>query len=429
MTSTVFEKPVSQLGYLQFEILEGDIQQNLAQVRNGLADLMPPPGSLIALPEMWATGFVYEKLDRLGSDVPNLLQELEELAVSYQIVLAGSLPWQQGEGEHRGLFNTLFFSGIGATSPHGIAKQHLFSFWKEDRWFQAGSRPVPVALGGGDLVGGLVCYDLRFPETAQLQCRQGAEILLISAQWPRARIKQWKILLQARAIENQAFVLAANACGKWEGLRMGGLSLVIAPDGEILAEAGKERAAAVVPLDPEVQQELRERFNTVAPVPWARDDSDKIVSLDSLVEIVALRKKTGQKIVFSNGCFDIIHAGHVEYLQQARSQGDFLVLGVNDDRSIRALKGSGRPVNEELQRARVLAALGCVDAVVLFGEDTPIKLITALCPDILVKGADWKEDDIVGAAEVKAGGGRVERIPFSSQTSTTDMIRRIRAAD
>ncbi len=153
------------------------------------------------------------------------------------------------------------------------------------------------------------------------------------------------------------------------------------------------------------------------------------MSLDSLVEIVALRKKTGQKIVFSNGCFDIIHAGHVEYLQQARSQGDFLVLGVNDDRSIRALKGSGRPVNEELQRARVLAALGCVDAVVLFGEDTPIKLITALCPDILVKWADWKEDDIVGAAEVKAGGGRVERIPFSSQTSTTDMIRRIRAAD
>ncbi|NOQ46192.1 MAG: D-glycero-beta-D-manno-heptose 1-phosphate adenylyltransferase [Desulfobulbaceae bacterium] len=154
-----------------------------------------------------------------------------------------------------------------------------------------------------------------------------------------------------------------------------------------------------------------------------------MLPLHKLVEIVALRKKTGQKIVFTNGCFDIIHAGHVEYLQQARRQGDFLVLGLNDDLSIRSIKGPDRPVNEELQRARVLAALGCVDAVVLFGEDTPINLITTLLPDVLVKGADWEEDEIVGAAEVKAAGGRVERIPFASQTSTTDLIRRIRSAD
>ena len=426
----MFEKPVSQLGFLQFEIIESNIQENLTQVKDGLAELAPPPGSLIALPEMWATGFVYEELQELSSRIPDLLQELEELAASYQIVLAGSLPWQHGEGENSALSNTLFFSGTGSVPPQGIAKQHLFSFWKEDRWFQAGTRPAPVSLGNDCLVGGLVCYDLRFPEAAQLQCRQGAEILLVSAQWPRARIDQWKILLQARAIENQVFVLAVNACGKWDdGLRMGGHSLVIAPDGEILAEAGKDIDSAVLPLNPEVQQELRQRFNTVAPVSWSRDDCDKILPLHELAEIVAIRKKTGQKIVFTNGCFDIIHAGHVEYLQQARRQGDFLVLGLNDDLSIRSIKGPDRPVNEELQRARVLAALGCVDAVVLFGEDTPINLIIALMPDVLVKGADWKEDEIVGAAEVKAGGGRVERIPFASQTSTTDMIRRIRSAD
>jgi D-glycero-beta-D-manno-heptose 1-phosphate adenylyltransferase len=424
----VFEKSISQLGFLQFEIVESNIQKNLALVKDGLAELAPPPGSLIALPEMWATGFVYDRLDELSSDIPDLLQELEALAISYQIVLAGSLPWQQVEGDSRLLYNTLFFSGTGSRPPHGIAKQHLFSLWKEDRWFQAGTQPIPASLGGGGLVGGLVCYDLRFPEVAQFQCRQGAEILLISAQWPKARIEQWKILLQARAIENQAFVLAANACGKWEGLKMGGHSLVIAPDGEILAEAGEDRDSGVLPLNPEVQQELRERFNTVAPVPWSRDDCDKILPLDSLTEMVALRKKTGQKIVFTNGCFDIIHAGHVEYLQQARRQGDFLVLGLNDDLSIRSIKGPDRPVNEELQRARVLAALGCVDAVVLFGEDTPINLITTLLPDVLVKGADWEEDEIVGAAEVKAAGGRVERIPFASQTSTTAMIRRIKSS-
>jgi rfaE bifunctional protein nucleotidyltransferase chain/domain len=183
----------------------------------------------------------------------------------------------------------------------------------------------------------------------------------------------------------------------------------------------------VVECNIEVQKELRERFNTVAAASWSKDDSDKVQTLEQLKKVVVHRKRTGQKIVFTNGCFDIIHAGHVDYLQKARQQGDFLVLGLNDDNSIRSIKGPERPINEELHRARVLAALGCVDAVVLFGDDTPLKLIAALRPDILVKGADWQEDEIVGAREVKADGGRVERIPFTSQTSTTDMIRRIKA--
>ena len=143
-------------------------------------------------------------------------------------------------------------------------------------------------------------------------------------------------------------------------------------------------------------------------------------------QVLEARRQVGQKIVFTNGCFDILHAGHVDYLQKARQQGDFLVLGLNDDQSIRSIKGSERPINEESQRARVLAALGCVDAIVLFGEDTPLHLITTLQPDVLVKGADWQEDEIVGAAEVKAGGGRVERIAFTSQTSTTALIERIK---
>ena len=419
----MIDKSVSHLGFLQFETVMGDIQKNLEQVKDGLADLAPPPGSVIALPEMWATGFVYEELDRLSDEIPDLLIELEELASSLKIILVGSLPHKQGES----LYNTLFFSGMGLAAAPGIAKQHLFSFWKEDLWFQAGNRPVPVALDGGDLIGGLVCYDLRFPDTARLQCGQGADILVMSAEWPLARIEQWKILLQARAIENQAFVVAANACGDWDGLRMGGHSLVIAPDGEILVEGGEGPELGVQPINKEVQKELRERFNTVAPSPWSVEDSDKVLSLKDLTKIVTRRKQTGQKIVFTNGCFDILHAGHVDYLQKARRQGDFLVLGLNDDQSIRSIKGPQRPINTEQQRARVLAALGCVDAVVLFGEDTPLNLITTLCPDVLVKGADWEEDEIVGAAEVKAGGGRVERIPFTNQTSTTAVIEQIQS--
>ena len=429
MSAVVREHSITHLGFLQFEIAESDIQTNLKRVREGLAALAPPEGSLIALPEMWATGFAYEDLAALSEAVPSLLQELEELAASHQVVLAGSLPWRQNGDNDAVLSNTLFFSGTGSVPCRGIDKQHLFSFWNEDRWFRAGNRPEPLRVTDSDRVGGLVCYDLRFPEAAQLQCRQGAMILLMSAQWPKARIEQWKILLRARAIENRVYVVAANACGSWNDIEMGGNSLIIAPDGEMVAAGGEGVDSSVLPLDRAIQVELRNRFNTVAPAPWSRDDGDKILPLDELAEKVLDRKRAGQKIVFTNGCFDIVHAGHVEYLQQARRQGDFLVVGLNSDQSIRSIKGPERPVNEERERARVLAALGCVDAVVLFGEDTPINLITTLSPDVLVKGADWEEDDIVGGPEVKAGGGRVERIPFVTQTSTSDLIRRIRSTD
>ncbi len=420
------KQSVSRLGFLQFEVQPGDISANLKRVKEELRSLNPPAGSLIALPEVWATGFVYEELEQLAQEIPALLEELEKLAEAYSIVLAGSLPCKQIIDGHESLTNRLFFSGSGQGTVPGIDKQHLFSFWKEDQWFSAGKMAHPVHLASESSIGGLVCYDLRFPEAAQSQSRQGADILLMSAQWPLARIQQWRILLQARAIENQCFIIAANACGHWDNLQLGGHSMLVAPDGEILAEAGEGPEAMCMEFNREVQKELRERFNTVAAVPWSKDDSDKVYSLEQLTRVVSHRKRIGQKIVFTNGCFDILHAGHVEYLQKARKQGDFLVLGLNNDHSISSIKGPDRPVNEELQRARVLAALGCVDAIVLFGDDTPIKLITSLCPDVLVKGADWEEDEIVGAVEVKAGGGRVERVAFTSQTSTTAMIQRIR---
>jgi len=423
----VSEQAVSRLGFLQFEIVPGDIAANLHTLEKGLARLAPPPGTLLALPEMWATGFVYEQLADLAAGIPDLLLKLDALAESRGIVLAGSLPVQAMGDEGEILLNTLCFSGTGDKKSPGIAKQNLFSFWKEDLWFSPGMSPEPLLLPGGDILGGLVCYDLRFPEAARLQCRKGAGILVMSAEWPMARIGQWKILLQARAIENQAFVVAANCCGHWDGMEMGGHSLVIAPDGEILAEASGDEASAVVLLQKEIQDELRQRFNSVAPAPWSHEDSRKVLSLEELLDVVRSRRRAGQKIVFSNGCFDILHAGHVDYLQKARRQGDFLIIGLNDDASIRSIKGPDRPVNSEQNRARVLAALGCVDAVVLFAADTPVELIKAVAPDVLVKGADWKEDEIAGAAEVKENGGRVELIAFVNDESTTDIITAIRS--
>lgn len=131
-------------------------------------------------------------------------------------------------------------------------------------------------------------------------------------------------------------------------------------------------------------------------------------------------------MVFTNGCFDILHEGHVTYLEAARRQGDYLVVGLNSDASIRAIKGPDRPVNSETSRARLLAALGCVDHVVLFGEETPLQLITTLMPDVLIKGADWPVEQIVGAQEVLAAGGVVKTIELVGDFSTTGLIKKIR---
>jgi D-beta-D-heptose 7-phosphate kinase/D-beta-D-heptose 1-phosphate adenosyltransferase len=147
-------------------------------------------------------------------------------------------------------------------------------------------------------------------------------------------------------------------------------------------------------------------------------------NLGSVLALLARTRERGGTIVFTNGVFDLIHPGHVRYLQSARRLGDVLVVGVNSDRSVRAIKGPSRPVNPEHERVEILRALGCVDAAVVFDEDTPLALITQIQPDVLVKGADWAADDIVGRDVVEARGGRVVRMPIEPGFSTTNLIGR-----
>ena len=137
-------------------------------------------------------------------------------------------------------------------------------------------------------------------------------------------------------------------------------------------------------------------------------------------------RATGRTIVFTNGVFDLLHVGHLRYLQQARSLGGALLVGVNSDRSVRAIKGPDRPITSEAERAEVLEGLACVDGVVIFDEDTPHDLIAALQPDVLVKGADWAEDAIVGRDVVEARGGRVVRIAIEPGHSTTSIVEKVR---
>lgn len=152
---------------------------------------------------------------------------------------------------------------------------------------------------------------------------------------------------------------------------------------------------------------------------------NKVVSLRKLVKELAVLRKKKRKIVFTNGCFDIIHAGHVRYLSKARSLGDALVVGLNSDSSVRSIKGETRPIVPEGERAEVLSALACVDYIVLFNDPTPVKLIEAIKPDVLAKGADWAAKDIVGGDMVKKHGGRIARITLVKGRSTTNIIKKI----
>jgi rfaE bifunctional protein nucleotidyltransferase chain/domain len=156
------------------------------------------------------------------------------------------------------------------------------------------------------------------------------------------------------------------------------------------------------------------------------DYRDKIQSLEDLKPELERIRTRGKRIVFTNGCFDLLHPGHVRYLWQARQLGDYLVVALNSDRSVRAIKGSLRPVMDEKARSEVVAALGFVDGVLIFDEDTPLRVIEFLLPDVLVKGGDWAEEHIVGGEVVKNAGGVVRVVPFVEGFSTTGTLRKIR---
>ena len=208
-------------------------------------------------------------------------------------------------------------------------------------------------------------------------------------------------------------VIATLAAGLIHGLNpQEALALANAAAGVVVGKVG------TVPINRD------ELLNELASKE-ANEQADKITDLATLSSKVAAWKAAKQKIVFTNGCFDLLHAGHVTYLEAAKKTGDKLILGLNTDRSVSALKGPSRPVIHEKDRARVLAALEAVDAVILFDEDTPLNLIHALKPDVIVKGDDYSEDQVVGGKEVKSWGGEVKLIPLVQGRSTSKIIAKM----
>ena len=232
------------VGVVQWDVVEGDLETNLTRAFQGLMRLSEAGCHLAVLPEMWGCGFDHARLASWAKETPGILQRLKIFASRERMVVAGSLP----EWVHGTVMNTLYVIDRDGEVKGRYRKIHLFTPTGEERHFSAGESAVVAETSIGKL-GLMICYDLRFPELARGLVLDGAEILVISAQWPSARMAHWEALLKARAIENQCYVVAANRVGRSGKLEYKGGSQVISPFGEVLAHAGGADGEVVAPMD------------------------------------------------------------------------------------------------------------------------------------------------------------------------------------
>lgn len=239
---------------IQFNIALGDIGANLAHARSSLEKLAAEGVQLAVLPEMWATGFAYKELNSLAEQTAGIVEELTALSKQYGMVIIGSLPEPHG-GK---VYNCAYVLDNGRLLGK-YRKIHLFSLMQEDRSFDSGDSWLLVESSVGK-IGVFICYDLRFPELARRLAVEGAEILVVPGEWPKPRQEHWRTLMRARAIENQLFVVAANCCGITGKLDFFGMSMIIDPKGELLAEAGYEPEEIIATIDFDSMKAWREQI-------------------------------------------------------------------------------------------------------------------------------------------------------------------------
>ncbi|NVM57439.1 MAG: carbon-nitrogen family hydrolase [Desulfobacterales bacterium] len=240
---------------IQFDIRRGELEWNVAMVKKRIASLAEHGVQLVLLPEMWSAGFANERLRELSEITPRVLQNLSDLSKRLHLTIIGSLP----ENGADGVYNTAYVVDRDGSVAGVYRKVHLFSPTAEDRYFKPGRKAVVCQTSLGS-IGLMICYDLRFPELCRSLALQGATMVAIMAQWPVERVVHWKVLLKARAIENQLFVLGANRCGKDGGLVYGGHSRIISPYGEVLARAGKRSATLSATIDLSLVERTRKQI-------------------------------------------------------------------------------------------------------------------------------------------------------------------------
>jgi len=236
---------------IQFNVNTGDVDKNLAYVRDALKRLADQGVRLVVLPEMWSSGFAYRALNQLALRSAEIAEELQQLSKTYGMVICGSMPEPDGDK----VFNTVFLVDNGRLA--GVyRKLHLFTLLGEDRAFSAGDSSLVADTTVGKL-GVAICYDIRFPELARKIALEGAQIICVPAQWPKPRDEQWRTLIRARAIENQLFVVSCNACGVIGKLDFFGMSMIVAPAGEVLADAGEQQCEIVAELNMDAMADYR----------------------------------------------------------------------------------------------------------------------------------------------------------------------------
>lgn len=417
-----------KVSIFQFSPSPGDVQGNCSRVMEAIKSASKEKADLLILPELWTCGIAGSRESCHAETTEGILKTLQGSSRENGMFIGGGMP-EPHPSDRTLLYNTFFLTSPDG-SIHSCRKMHLFGPMGEDRVFTPGSLPGTFSIeacGRKLIAGAAICYDLRFPELTRRLAVMGAEIILISALWPMARRSHLELLSRARAVENQCFVVLANGYGMSGDTELAGASAIYAPDGRSALKADDRDGLFTAEIDLEETAAARAKFLTALPEKiWDASTETKLLELEELKEITGIRKRAGQKMVFTNGCFDIIHPGHTAYLKEARNLGDFLVLGLNSDSSVKEIKGPARPINSEKERAAVLSALSSIDYITIFSQATPLELINELKPDILVKGADWKEEEVVGADVVKKAGGMVKLISFTHETSTTGTISRIR---
>lgn len=240
-----------QAAAVQFNVKQGDVDANLAYVREALPRVAAQGANLVVLPEMWPCGFAYRNLNQLALRTEGIVEELLGLSARHKLVIVGSMPEPNGDK----VFNTVYVVDNGRLS--GVYRKiHLFSLLGEDNAFSGGDSWLLAETTIGR-VGVIICYDLRFPELSRRLALEGAEVICVPAQWPLPRQDHWRTLLRARAMENQLFVVACNACGPIGRLDFFGMSMIIDPKGDVLAETGEKEGEIYSPLDRQVMIDWR----------------------------------------------------------------------------------------------------------------------------------------------------------------------------
>jgi omega-amidase len=240
-----------QAAAIQFNVKQGDVDANLTYVREALHRVAAQGATLAVLPEMWSSGFSYRDLNQLALRTEGILEELLALSRKLKLVIVGSMPEPNGDK----VFNTVYVADNGILAGT-YRKIHLFSLLGEDRAFSGGDSWLLADTSLGK-IGVIICYDLRFPELSRRLAVEGAQVICVPAQWPKPRQEHWRTLLRARAIENQLFVVACNACGTIGKLDFFGMSMIINPKGELLSEAGESEGEINAPLDMQVMTDWR----------------------------------------------------------------------------------------------------------------------------------------------------------------------------